>query len=190
MIRSVRGVLPALIAAYKSGIKRALVSPENYAEASLMSQMEIFTFPNLSQVLRFLRTGEITSAPQLELDTSVDEDLPDFSDVAGQARARFAAEVAASGGHHLLLIGPPGAGKIVGNRDAIIVLPALGLDQALEVTAVHSIAGSLGTRSPMSLVAPIVSPHHSASRVAMVGGGSHAIKPGACSGASSINRTP
>jgi magnesium chelatase family protein len=93
-IRSVRGVLPALIAAYKSGVKRALVSPENFAEASLMSQMQIFTFTNLSQVLRFLRTGEITSAPQLDLDISVDEDLPDFSDVAGQARARFAAELA------------------------------------------------------------------------------------------------
>ena len=180
-IRSVRGVLPALIAAYKSGIKRALVSPENYAEASLMSQMEILTFPTLAQVLRFLRTGEITTAPQLDLEISIDEDLPDFSDVAGQARARFAAEVAASGGHHLLLIGPPGAGKTMIAARLPTILPALGLDQALEVTAVHSIAGSLGTRSPMSLVAPIVSPHHSASRVAMVGGGSHAIKPGACS---------
>ena len=70
-IRSVRGVLPALIAAYKSGIKRALVSPENYGEASLMTQMQIFTFPNLAQVLRFLRTGEITSAPQLDLELSL-----------------------------------------------------------------------------------------------------------------------
>ena len=94
-IRSVRGVLPALIAAYKSGIKRALVSPENYGEASLMTQMQILTFPNLAQVLRFLRTGEITSAPQLDLELATEEVQPDFSDVAGQTRARFAAEVAA-----------------------------------------------------------------------------------------------
>jgi magnesium chelatase family protein len=80
-IRSVRGVLPALIAAYKSGIKRALVSPENYGEASLMTQMQIFTFPNLAQVLRFLRTGEITTAPQLDLELSAEEVQPDFSDV-------------------------------------------------------------------------------------------------------------
>ena len=180
-IRSVRGVLPALIAAYKSGIKCALVSPENYAEASLMSQMQILTFANLSQVLRFLRTGEEITAPHLDLDICIAEDNPDFSDVAGQARARFAAEVAASGGHHLLLIGPPGAGKTMIASRLPTILPALTLDQALEVTAVHSIAGTLGRRSPMSLVAPIVAPHHSASRVALVGGGSHAIKPGACS---------
>lgn len=180
-IRSVRGVLPALIAAYKSGITRAFVAPENYAEASLMTQMQIMTFPNISHVLRFLRTGEITSAPQLELNVVIPADLPDFSDVAGQVRARFAAEVAASGGHHLLLIGPPGAGKTMIAARLPTILPALGIDQALEVTAVHSIAGSLATRSPMSLVAPIISPHHSASRVAMVGGGSHTIKPGACS---------
>ena len=179
-IRSVRGVLPALIAAYKSGIKRAFVAPENYAEASLMTQMQILTFSNISQLLRFLRTGEVSFSPKLDLDDFNLDELPDFADVAGQTNARFAAEVAASGGHHLLLIGPPGAGKTMIASRIPTILPELNVEQALEVTAVHSIAGSLGTRSPMSLIAPIVAPHHSASRVAMVGGGSHAIKPGAC----------
>jgi len=179
-IRSVRGVLPALIAAYKSGIKRAFVAPENYAEASLMTQMQILTFSNISQLLRFLRTGEVSFSPKLDLDDFNLDELPDFADVAGQTNARFAAEVAASGGHHLLLIGPPGAGKTMIASRIPTILPELNVEQALEVTAVHSIAGSLGKRSPMSLIAPIVAPHHSASRVAMVGGGSHAIKPGAC----------
>jgi magnesium chelatase family protein len=180
-IRSVRGVLPALIAAYKSGITRAFVPQENLAEASLMTQMQIIGFSGLHQVLRFLRTGERDIAPQLDLVIDNSDVIPDFSDVAGQSAARFAAEVAASGGHHLLLIGPPGAGKTMIAARLPTILPPLTMEQALEVTAVHSIAGTLGTRSPMSLIAPIVSPHHSATRVAMVGGGSASIKPGACS---------
>jgi magnesium chelatase family protein len=180
-IRSVRGVLPALIAAYKSGIKRAFVPQENLAEASLMTQMQVLGFNSLSDVLRFLRTGEIAIAPQLELSAEEYSNQLDFADVAGQHAARFAAEVAASGGHHLLLIGPPGAGKTMIASRLPSILPALNIDEALEVTAVHSIAGTLGNRAPLSRLAPIVSPHHSASRVALVGGGSTAIKPGACS---------
>jgi magnesium chelatase family protein len=180
-IRPVRGVLPALIAAYKSGIKRAFVPKENFAEASLMTQMQVIGFSSLADVLRFLRTGEIAIAPQLELAAEEDTNQFDFADVAGQHAARFAAEVAASGGHHLLLIGPPGAGKTMIASRLPSILPALNIDEALEVTAVHSIAGTLGNRAPLSRLAPIVSPHHSASRVALVGGGSTAIKPGACS---------
>ncbi|MEI7722334.1 MAG: YifB family Mg chelatase-like AAA ATPase [Actinomycetota bacterium] len=180
-IRPVRGVLPALIAAYKSGIKRAFVPKENFAEASLMTQMQVIGFSSLADVLRFLRTGEIAIAPQLELAAEEDTNQLDFADVAGQHAARFAAEVAASGGHHLLLIGPPGAGKTMIASRLPSILPALNIDEALEVTAVHSIAGTLGNRAPLSRLAPIVSPHHSASRVALVGGGSTAIKPGACS---------
>jgi magnesium chelatase family protein len=180
-IRPVRGVLPALIAAYKAGIKRAFVPQENFAEASLMTQMQIIGFNSLLEVLRFLRTGEISTAPQLDLVVEEISSQLDFADVAGQSAARFAAEVAASGGHHLLLIGPPGAGKTMIASRLPSILPALNIDEALEVTAVHSIAGTLGNRAPLSRLAPIVSPHHSASRVALVGGGSTAIKPGACS---------
>ena len=93
----------------------------------------------------------------------------------------MAAEIAATGGHHLLLVGPPGAGKTMIAERIPTIMPALRLSEALEVTSVHSIAGSLTDRSPLSLVAPIVAPHHTATRVAMVGGGAHAIKPGACS---------
>ena len=180
-IRSVRGVLPALIAAYKSGIKRAFVPQENFAEASLMVQMQIIGFTSLADVLRFLRTGEVVTSPQLDISIEDSSNQLDFADVAGQNAARFAAEVAASGGHHLLLIGPPGAGKTMIASRLPSILPALNIEEALEVTAVHSIAGTLGNRAPLSRVAPIVSPHHSASRVALVGGGSTAIKPGACS---------
>lgn len=180
-IRSIRGVLPSLIAAHKNGVTRAIVPSGNFAEASLMTQMQILAFENVTQLLRFLRTGQMPTALILPLDYEEVNELPDFADIAGQDRARFAAEVAATGGHHLLLIGPPGSGKTMIASRIPTILPLLSVDDALEVTALHSIAGTLGSRSPMSCIAPIVSPHHSASRVAMVGGGTHAIKPGACS---------
>jgi magnesium chelatase family protein len=162
-IRSVRGVLPALIAAYKAGIKRAFVPQENFAEASLMTQMQVVGFSSLAEVLRFLRTGEIALSPQLDLTvgTCAQESGSqlDFADVAGQRAARFAAEVAASGGHHLLLIGPPGAGKTMIASRLPSILPALNIEEALEVTAVHSIAGTLGNRAPLSRMAPILKTH-------------------------------
>ena len=180
-IRAVRGVLPALIAAYKEGITRAIVPSANRAEAALLSSMEILTCNSLHDVLNWARLGSIPQVEELELNIDSSSQLVDFSDVAGQAKARQAAEIAASGGHHLLLIGPPGAGKTMIASRIPTIMPELAIDQALEVTAVHSIAGGFGNRSPMSKVAPIISPHHTASRVALVGGGSHIIKPGACS---------
>jgi len=180
-IRSVRGVLPALIAAQKAGIKIAVVPSANYQEAKLMQGIEIVAMEHVKQVLRWLRTGEREIADEIDLEWQPSDELLDFADVAGQPQARLAAEIAATGGHHILLIGPPGAGKTMIAERIPTILPALSIAQALEVTAVHSIAGSFASRSPTSLVAPIVSPHHTTTRVAMVGGGAHVIKPGACS---------
>ena len=180
-LRSVRGVLPSLIAAYKSGVKRAIVPRANQREAELMEQMEILSFNHIIEIYRWLTTGEypIEEPLDLEIDSSV-ESL-DFADVAGQAKARFAAEVAATGGHHLLLIGPPGAGKTMIASRLPAILPPLTMDESLEVTAIHSIADGLSKRSAMSKVAPIVAPHHSASRASIVGGGNRVIQPGAIS---------
>lgn len=180
-IRSVRGVLPSLIAAYKNGVTRAIVPRANQAEAELMEQMEILTFEHLNEIYRWLITGEYPFAEPLDLDVVENGESLDFADVAGQAKARFAAEVAATGGHHLLLIGPPGAGKTMIASRLPSILPPLTVDEALEVTAIHSIAGGLAQRSAMSRVAPIVAPHHSASRASIVGGGNRSIQPGAIS---------
>ena len=180
-IRAVRGVLPSLIAAYQSGITRAIVPQANLAEAQLMTQMHILTFGHLSGVLHWMRTGEISNADQLDIEIPVEHSVLDFADVAGQEKARFAAEVAAVGGHHLLLIGPPGAGKTMIASRIPGILPELTLEEALEVSAVHSISGNFTDRSPLSRIAPMVSPHHTATRVSLVGGGSHLVRPGAVS---------
>lgn len=180
-IRSVRGVLPALMAAFKAGVTTAVVPAANGEEAQLMQGMEIIPMHHVKQVLRWLRTGEREVEQQIDLQWQPSDERLDFADVAGQSAARLAAEIAAVGGHHILLIGPPGAGKTMIAERIPTIMPALSVAQALEVTAVHSIAGTLVQRSPLSLLAPIVSPHHTTTQVAMVGGGSHAIKPGACS---------
>jgi magnesium chelatase family protein len=180
-IRPVRGVLPSLIAAFKSGVTRAIVPSANQGEAELMEQMEILAFEDISQIYRWLTTGEypFIEAPDESLQPV--EDSLDFADVAGQQVARFAAEVAATGGHHLLLIGPPGAGKTMIASRIPSILPPLTTEEALEVTAIHSISGGLRDRSAMSRTAPIVSPHHTASRASIVGGGGRTIQPGAIS---------
>ena len=180
-IRGVRGVLPSLIAAYKSGIRTAVVPMANRVEAQLMSEMTIIPMQHLRSLLRWLRTGEREELQELDLPSETEDDSCDFSDLAGQDQARFAAEVAAVGGHHLLLMGPPGAGKTMIAQRLPGILPALTREESLEVAAIHSIVGGLSTRSPLSGHAPFVAPHHSATRVAMVGGGSHSIRPGACS---------
>lgn len=184
-LRSVRGVLPSLISAYKAGIHRAIVPRTNHDEAQLIPAMEILSFNSIAEIYRWVSTGEYPMAQLLDLEISsesinIDNNF-DFSDVAGQASARFAAEVAAVGGHHLLLIGPPGAGKTMIASRIPSILPKLSIEQALEVTAIHSIAGALTARSPMSRTPPIVAPHHSASRAAIVGGGNRVITPGAIS---------
>ncbi|MFZ2226988.1 MAG: YifB family Mg chelatase-like AAA ATPase [Candidatus Nanopelagicaceae bacterium] len=180
-IRGVRGVLPSLISAHRQGITTAVVPEANALEAQLMREMRIIPMNHLRELLRWLRLDEMAVREELPLLREPDEQIFDFADVAGQGKARIAAEVAAVGGHHLLLIGPPGAGKTMIAQRMPGILPALTRDEALEVTAIHSIAGGLSSRSPLASTAPFVAPHHSATRVAMVGGGSQVIRPGACS---------
>ena len=180
-IRPVRGVLPALLAAKKSGVTRAIVPAANYQEAALVTDLEVIAFSTLRNLLAYLRTGEKFESPQLDLSPAESIISNDLSEVSGQGFARKALEIAAIGGHHLLFIGPPGTGKTMLAQRIPGILPQLTNEQALEVTAIHSVAGNLNNGNLLTKQPPFVSPHHTTTATAMVGGGSHVIKPGAVS---------
>ncbi len=186
-LHPVRGVLPAVLAAERAGLTHAVVPEPNAAEARLIPGMRVFGARSLRQVLAYLRGVEIPDEPLDELDGSVnilaplDDDTLDLADVAGQDTAKRAVEIAAAGHHHLLLSGTPGSGKTMLARRLPSLLPDLSIDESLEVTSIHSIAGVLPPGRPLVVRPPFVDPHHTASPVAIVGGGQRIPHPGAAS---------
>lgn len=180
-LRPVRGVLPALLAAHRAGLTRAVVPAESLPEAALVDGMEVGGASCLADVLEWLRQERSLDAPGPRTGDEQRQQGPDLADVVGQPEARWALEVAAAGGHHLLLTGPPGIGKTMLARRLPGLLPLLSPAESLEVTAVHSIHGSLAPTSPLVRVPPIVAPHHSISVAALIGGGSGLAVPGAIS---------
>ncbi|OLT47842.1 hypothetical protein BJF85_14505 [Saccharomonospora sp. CUA-673] len=181
-VRPVRGVLPALLAARKAGYRRAVVAVESLAEGALVAGLEVGGAERLTELIAWLADeGPLVRAePQPGVD-GVGTDVLDLADVAGQPEARWALEVAAAGGHNLLMTGPPGIGKTMLATRLPGLLPALGDDEALEVTAVHSVDGALSSEAPLVRVPPFVAPHHSISVAALIGGGSGLAAPGAIS---------
>jgi magnesium chelatase family protein len=181
-LRPVRGVLPAITAARRAGWRRVVVAPGNAAEAALVPDVDARSARDLREILDWL-TGE---GPAPMTARSSDEEpgtfaVPDLADVAGQTVAKRALEIAAAGDHNLYLIGAPGAGKTMLAERLPGLLPDLTDDAALEVTAVHSVAGRLEAHSGLIRRPPLQSPHHTASMAALVGGGSGLARPGAIS---------
>ncbi|GDY30608.1 YifB family Mg chelatase-like AAA ATPase [Gandjariella thermophila] len=180
-VRPVRGVLPGLLAARRAGLRRAVVPVATLPEAALVDGIDILGAARLRDVLDWLRGEPDTLTRPAETVAPAPPAVPDLVDVLGQPEARWALEVAAAGGHHLLLIGPPGTGKTMLARRMGGLLPPLSADEALEVTAVHSVAGTLSEESPLVGVPPFVAPHHSISMAALIGGGQGLARPGAVS---------
>ena len=178
-LRPTQGVLPALICAFQNGMRRAVIPAANLAEAKLLPEMEVYPFNSLKEVIHWMQSGEMAYQSELDIDVAPVEANLDFADVAGQLAARRAAEISAAGGHNFLMIGPPGVGKTMIAERLPSILPPLNQAETLEVSAIHSISNS--DRKALSNVAPFISPHHSTTRIAMVGGGAHVIKPGVCS---------
>lgn len=180
-LRAVRGMLPALLAARAAGLRRAVVPFETLPEAALVDGVRVLGATRLSDVLGWLRGEDdrlVESAPAAPPPI---RPAPDLADVLGQPEARWALEVAAAGGHHLMLIGPPGTGKTMLAQRLCGLLPPLSADESLEVTAVHSVAGVLSADAPLVVSPPFVAPHHTTSVAALVGGGTGMAKPGAAS---------
>jgi magnesium chelatase family protein len=177
-VRGVPGVLPAVLAGLRYGLERFIVPVANLAEARLVPGISVTGVASLRSLARVLRDGDDGDEPARPEPTSAAAALPDLVDVAGQPEGRTAVELAAAGGHHLFLLGPPGAGKTMLAERLPGVLPALSVDEALEVTAIHSVAGRLPTTEPMITRAPFQDPHHNATVAAIVGGGSGVARPG------------
>jgi magnesium chelatase family protein len=190
-VRPIRGVLPATMAAAAEGFTRVVVPRANAAEAALVPGVEVWPVGSLCELLAALRTGQPPQCPADDAEAFVsdpgsdsgeqfDVEL-DLADVLGQPSGRRAVEVAAAGGHHALLLGDPGTGKTMLAARLPGLLPELDRAAALEVTAVHSIAGVLPGDCPLVRRPPFRDPHHTTSVAALVGGGSGIARPGVAS---------
>ena len=179
-IRQARGVLPALLGLRNSEIKAAVIPFENFNETRLLKNLHIVPVRTIHDVLAWLRRDESPEHPAI-IDEEQEEFIKDFSEVLGQESAKFALEVAAVGSHHVLMIGPPGTGKTMLAERFPTIMPPLTEDESIQVSAIHSLSGDLQQRGITTRRPPFVAPHHTTSRAAMIGGGSHVIKPGACS---------
>jgi len=173
-VQPLRGVLPQLLGARARGVRRAIVARANAAEAALVQGMDVRTASSLGDVLESLRgRSELPAAEGDRADTSASpfDEIEDLADVRGQIAARRALEIAAAGGHNLAMIGPPGAGKTMLAKRLPALLPPLSTDEALEVTAIHSVAGLFRASHGLSRKRPFRAPHHTVSEVGLVGGG-------------------
>ncbi|MBS4726850.1 YifB family Mg chelatase-like AAA ATPase [Mycobacterium sp. SM1] len=179
-VRPVHGVLPAVLAAKRGGWPAVVVPVDNLAEASLVDGIDVWGVRSLGQLQAWLAGSAGLEDRITALPTASDRPA-DLADVVGQTQARFAVEVAAAGAHNLMLTGPPGVGKTMLAQRLPGLLPALTESEALEVTAIHSVAGLLSGATPLITRPPFVAPHHSSSVAALVGGGSGMARPGAVS---------
>ena len=177
-LQPVKGVLPIAIKARELGYENLIVPNQNVREAAVVNRVKVYGLNHISEVVNFLN-GKDTPVPY-DMDTRKEffeqqcDSAYDMADVKGQESVKRALEVAAAGGHNLIMVGPPGSGKSMMAKRLPSILPPLSLSESLETTQIHSVAGKLGKDSALIATRPFRSPHHTISQVALVGGGSNA----------------
>jgi magnesium chelatase family protein len=171
-VRHVRGVLPMAATARQEGFRRIIVPTADAAEAALIPDLEVIPVDSLADLYAYLTNQKpIPPAPVIQAEDVIPEALTDFREIKGQEHVKRALEVAAAGGHNVLMIGPPGAGKTLLARAMPGILPRLTIDEALDVTRIYSVADQLPPGVPLVRSRPFRAPHHTISHAGLVGGG-------------------